>query len=306
MSKKHHRSRPQDPRHYHKQSFHPPKHELLQQSEAALPNAIIRLRIRVHEIVFEAETAEGKLFDEVLIAVILLSTLVVMLDSVHYFNVRYATELHYIEWALTFIFSIEYLLRLFCIGHRLKYVFSFYGIVDLLSLLPTYIAFFVPGTQFLVTIRVLRIFRVFRVLKIMQYIGEAEALNKALLASKRKIFLFLYFVLINVVILGSAMYVIEGEENGFTSIPRGIYWAIVTMSTVGYGDISPQTVLGQILASFVMLIGYAILAVPTGIISAELGKGDKKIKTSTRSCMGCGRDGHDDDAIYCKFCGDEV
>lgn len=266
-------------------------------------------QLKLHEIIFEADTKAGKLFDVLLLITILASVFVVMLDSVASINAEYGELLFVAEWIFTILFSVEYLLRLYSIGHSSMYARSFYGIVDLLSILPTYLSLFIPGGQYLVTIRLLRMLRIFRILKFMQYLGAANNLAIALRESRRKILVFLLAVLIIVIILGSLMYVIEGEENGFTNIPHSIYWAIVTLTTVGYGDISPQTPLGQILASFIMIIGYGIIAVPTGIVTAEYAmRKNKSIlkagKFSTQVCPNCASEGHDHDAKYCKYCGE--
>jgi len=259
---------------------------------------------RLHSIIFEAETPAGKLFDVLLIISILASVCVVMLDSVSVVNRRYDQQLNFLEWVFTLLFTVEYILRLLCVGRPLSYATSFYGIVDLLAIIPTYLSVFIPGTEFLLVIRVLRILRIFRVLKLVQYISEASLLFKALRASRRKITVFLFTVLAMVVILGSLMYLIEGAENGFTSIPRSIYWAIVTLTTVGYGNIAPQTSLGQMLAAFVMILGYSIIAVPTGIVTVELSHAAASSKgETTRSCQECSAEGHDSDADYCKYCG---
>jgi voltage-gated potassium channel len=260
-------------------------------------------RLRLHEIIFEAETPAGKLFDLLLIISIILSVLIVMLDSMKDINDIYGNYLYILEWSFTIIFTLEYILRLFCIGKPFHYIFSFFGIVDFLAILPTYISLFFPGSQFLGIVRVLRLLRVFRVLKLVQYLSELQHLTQALYASRRKIEVFLYGVITLMVILGTLMYVIEGEENGFTSIPKSIYWAIVTMTTVGYGDIYPKTSLGQTLASIVMIIGYSIIAVPTGIITAELTQIDSEQQVTTISCHQCSAEGHDRDALFCKFCG---
>ena len=257
----------------------------------------------LHEIIFEADTKAGKLFDVILLIAILASVFVVMLDSVASINAEYGNLFFIAEWFFTILFSIEYILRLYSIGHPTLYARSFYGIVDLLSILPTYLSLFIPGGQYFVTIRLLRMLRIFRILKFVQYLGAANNLSIALKESRRKILVFLLAVLIIVVILGSLMYVIEGEENGFTNIPHSIYWAIVTLTTVGYGDISPQTPLGQILASFIMIIGYGIIAVPTGIVTAEYARAKKQF-VSTQVCPSCSAEGHDHDAKHCKFCGE--
>ncbi len=261
------------------------------------------LRSKIHEVIFEADTKFGKLFDVALIVLIILSVIAVMLDSVKAIRIEYGEVLYAVEWTFTILFSIEYLLRLYCVGRSMKYAASFYGIVDLLAILPTFISLVLPGTQFLIVIRILRVLRIFRVLKIVQYIGEAKQLKHALVASRRKIIVFLFVVLTMAVVVGSLIYLIEGEKNGFTSIPKGIYWAIVTLTTVGYGDISPQTGVGQLLAAMLMIMGYGIIAVPTGIVTVEMGNLKKDKKITTQSCQVCSAEGHDPDAVHCKFCG---
>ena len=263
-------------------------------------------RDAIHEIIIEADTPAGKLFDVVLISLILLSVLVVMLESVATIEARHGSFLRAAEWFFTIAFTIEYILRLVSVDRPAKYAKSFFGVVDLLAIIPTYLSVLVPGTQFLIVIRLLRILRVFRVLKLAKYMAEASTLTLALRASRRKITVFLFTVMTLVVILGSLMYFIESNETGFTSIPRSVYWAIVTLTTVGYGDISPQTPIGQALASVVMILGYAILAVPTGIVSVELARADMSALTSTRACHSCSKEGHDSDAKYCKYCGELI
>jgi voltage-gated potassium channel len=274
----------------------------LEDTRREVPPPRARWRIVLHEVIFEADTSAGKGFDVLLIASILASVVVVMLDSISAVRSHYSSLLYGIEWFFTFIFTAEYLLRLMCVGRPLKYAVSFYGMVDLLAIIPTYLSLFLPGSQYLLVIRILRILRIFRILKLVAYLGEARLLMKALRTSGRKITVFIYTVLTLVVIFGSLMYVIEGGANGFTSIPRSIYWAIVTLTTVGYGDISPQTILGQTLASMVMILGYAIIAVPTGIVTVEMSQAFNR-KVSTQACPECSAEGHDVDARHCKFCG---
>jgi len=259
-------------------------------------------RNRLHEIIFEADTPAGKLFDVALIVCILVSVLVVMLDSVASINRRFGTQLYGIEWGFTLLFTGEYLLRLISVGRPIRYATSFFGLVDLLAILPTYLSMLVPGTQYFLVIRLLRVLRVFRVFKLAQYVGESRLLLTALRASRKKIVVFVAAVLVVVVIFGSLMYLIEGEANGFTSIPRSVYWAIVTMTTVGYGDVSPQTPLGQALASLIMILGYGIIAVPTGIVTVEMSQAFRKDIT-TQACPECAAEGHDADATHCKYCG---
>jgi len=265
-----------------------------------------RWRHRLHEVVFEADTSGGKAFDLMLIVCITLSIIVVMLDSIQAFHEQYGSLLYVVEWLFTILFTVEYTLRLLCVGRPLRYVFSFYGIVDFLSIIPTYLSIFVPGTQYLLVIRSLRVLRIFRIFKLAQYVGEARQLTRALHSSRRKIMIFYFTVIHIVVIVGAMMYLIEGRENGFTSIPRSIYWAIVTITTVGYGDISPQTNVGQAVAAFLMITGYAILAVPTGIVTAEWAMQNNQRIISTQSCPQCSSEGHEVDAKFCKYCGADM
>ncbi len=256
----------------------------------------------IHEVIFEAETTAGKAFDVILIVCIIFSVTVVMLDSVASIRVKYGTLFLGLEWMFTILFTMEYILRLLSIGRPFKYAFSFFGIIDLLAILPTYLSLLLPGTHYLVVVRILRVLRIFRVLKLIQYLGEAELLVKALRASLHKITVFVVTVFALVIILGASMYLIEGEENGFTSIPKSVYWAIVTVTTVGYGDISPQTNFGQVLAAISMILGYSILAVPTGIVTVELSHAFKGSKVTVQACPQCSKEGHDSDATFCKFC----
>ncbi|SHJ07405.1 voltage-gated potassium channel [Malonomonas rubra DSM 5091] len=264
------------------------------------PQSDNSFRQRLHEVIFEADTPAGKLFDLALIYSIIISVLVVMLDSVSELQLRYGQLFFVLEWGFTLLFTVEYLLRLSCIGRPLKYATSFFGIVDLLSIVPSYLSLFLPSGKYLLVIRILRLLRVFRVLKLVQYVGEANYLLRALQSSRRKVLVFLLSVVLMMVIFGSVMYIVEGPEHGFTSIPRSVYWAIVTMTTVGYGDISPQTDLGQALASLVMIIGYGIIAIPTGIVTAELTHAKQ---VTTQSCPQCSAEGHAPGAKHCKDCG---
>jgi voltage-gated potassium channel len=259
-------------------------------------------RERIHEIIFEADTQAGKAFDVSLMVLIILSVVAVMLESTAAVSARYGDVLRVFEWVVTVIFTVEYVFRLYCVRRPARYARSFFGIVDLLAILPSYLSLIIPGAQSLLVIRALRLLRVFRVLKLAHFVGEASELTAALRASARKIIVFLGAVLTIVIIVGSMMYLIEGEANGFTSIPTSIYWAIVTMTTVGYGDIAPETPLGKILASAIMIMGYGIIAVPTGIVSVELA-GVVKKRITTKACPDCGVGGHDHDAVHCKFCG---
>jgi voltage-gated potassium channel len=267
-----------------------------------MKNTQARWRAVLHEVIFEADTPEGRAFDMLLIASILISVGAVMMDSITTVRAQFGALLYGIEWFFTLLFTVEYVLRLACVGRPIKYAVSFYGIVDLLAIVPTYLSLALPGSQYLLAIRILRILRIFRILKLVIYLDEAQLLMRALRSSRRKITVFLYTVLTLVVLFGSLMYVIEGGSNGFTSIPRSIYWAIVTLTTVGYGDISPQTDLGQALASMVMILGYAIIAVPTGIVSVEMTQAFGR-KVSTQACPECSAEGHDVDARHCKYCG---
>lgn len=259
-------------------------------------------RVRLHTVIFEADTPAGKRFDVALLWAILLSVGAVLVESVASVRAAYGEELRALEFLFTGLFTVEYILRLLAVKRPLKYAFSIYGLVDLLSILPTFVELLVPGAASLRVVRMLRLLRVFRVLKLVGFLREAQILRDALLASRRKIAVFLSTVLVLVTLLGTLVYMVEDAEAGFTSIPRSIYWAIVTVTTVGYGDIAPQTVTGQIIASMMMILGYAILAVPTGIVGAELAKSSAP-STNTQACPSCGREGHDDDAVHCKHCG---
>ena len=262
-------------------------------------------RLKMHEVIYEADTYAGKAFDIALLIIILLSITIVMLESVPSLHTKYGDFFDKAEWIFTIIFTIEYIARLISINKTLKYVFSFYGVIDLLSIIPTYLGVFISGTNSLMVIRSLRLMRVFRILKLGNFIKESRSLGQSLKASRHKIMVFLLSILTMVTILGTIMYLVEGGENGFDSIPRSIYWAIVTLTTVGYGDISPITTLGQFIASIVMILGYAIIAVPTGIVTNELIKSENK-KVSTQACTSCSKEGHDIDAEFCKYCGDKL
>jgi voltage-gated potassium channel len=271
----------------------------------ARENSIRGWREILFEVIFEAETPAGKWFDIVLIICISISVLAVMLDSVSSVREKYGQFLYAIEWFFTILFTIEYVLRLLCVRKPIRYAASFFGIVDLLAILPTYTSLLFFGSRHLAVVRSLRVLRIFRVLKLGHHTKEAAMLKKALYASRRKILVFLFVVLTLVVIIGSVMYIIEGEENGFTSIPRSVYWAVVTLTTVGYGDISPGTGPGQFLAAIVMILGYSIIAVPTGIVTVELSQAYSD-KSTSQACPSCSAEGHDRDAEYCKFCGTKL
>ena len=264
------------------------------------------LRERLHEIIFEADTPAGKLFDILLLVFIVVSVIVVLLESVDQYAENYGRVFIVIEWVLTVFFTIEYGLRLYAVLRPWKYATSFFGIIDLLSILPAYLSLFAIGSSSLLTIRALRLLRVFRIFKLGHYMNEGALIMNALRASYNKIMVFLFFIMVLVTIIGSVMYLIEGEKNpAFTSIPKSIYWAIVTLTTVGYGDITPQTNIGQFLSAAVMILGYAVIAVPTGIVTNELMNSDQDAgAVNTQACRYCGKEGHGDDAIYCKYCGE--
>lgn len=260
-------------------------------------------KFKLHEIIYEADTPAGKLFDVVLLIAIVFSIILVMLESIESFDNKYHFFLDTSEWIITILFTIEYILRIIAIKKPAKYIFSFYGIIDLLSTLPKYISFFIVGSHQLIAFRALRLLRVFRILKLSRYIGASENLRKALKASRAKIAVFIFFILIMCVILGTLMYMVEGAENGFTSIPRSVYWAIVTLTTVGFGDIAPQTPLGQLIASVIMILGYGIIAIPTGIVTSEMAK---TTDLNTQTCPNCGAEKHKDKAIFCYNCGSKL
>ena len=260
----------------------------------------------MYVVIFEADTRAGRAFDLVLIALILASVAVVMLDSIASFHARHSRTLEILEWTFTLLFTAEYIARLACVRRPSRYARSVFGIIDLVAVLPTYLAFFVPGLHALIDVRVLRLLRLFRILKLAAYVAEFSALGRALAASRRKIFVFMSFVMLVVVVMGTLMYVIEGPDNGYTSIPVGVYWAITTMTTVGFGDITPKTDLGRMLASLMMLIGWGTLAVPTGIVSAEFVALKTPREPTTRSCHECLSEGHAPDARFCRDCGAEL
>jgi len=263
-------------------------------------------RLRMYTIIFEADTRTGRLFDLTLIALILASVAVVVLDSMAGVHARHAAVLNKLEWGFTIIFSIEYIARLACVRHPWRYAKSFYGIIDLLAVLPSYLAALIPGLHALLDVRVLRLLRLFRILKLTAYLAEFGALGRALAASRRKIFVFLSFVLMVVLIMGTLMYVVEGPANGYTSIPLSVYWAITTMTTVGFGDITPQTDLGRVVASVMMLLGWGTLAVPTGIVSAEFTAQKTQREPTTRTCHECLTEGHWSNSHFCRDCGAEL
>ena len=263
------------------------------------------LKERLHEIIFEADTPIGKTFDILLLIFISASVLAVMLESVDFIQVNFRRGFFILEWVFTIFFTIEYILRLYCVYRPWKYATSFFGIIDLLAIIPTYLSLIFIGSHYFLVIRALRLLRIFRIFKLGHFMKEGYIIMVALKQSRAKITVFLTFVILMVILIGSIMYLVEGGSNDtFSSIPRSIYWAIVTLTTVGYGDITPQTDFGQFLSAFVMIMGYAILAVPTGIVSAELIRGDRQEQHNTQACRYCGHEGHDDDAKYCKYCGE--
>lgn len=266
------------------------------------PASSSHARRATYRVVFEHDSAWGRAFDVALIAAIVGSVLAVMLESIAAVRLQYGPLLRGLEWGFTVGFTVEYVVRLWCVSRPLGYARSFFGVVDLLAILPTYISLLIPGGQVLTVVRVLRVLRIFRILKLAHYVGEARVLTRALKASRYKITVFIFTVLTVVVIVGALMYLVEGPASGFTSIPFGVYWGVVTLTTVGFGDVTPQTPLGQVLAVAVMILGYGIIAVPTGIVTAELASAGREDPTGRR-CNGCGRGGHDADAHHCKWCG---
>ncbi|WP_374957224.1 ion transporter [Gilvibacter sp.] len=270
------------------------------------PKKTARWRSRIHEVIYEADTPSGKTFDVILLILIVLSIVFVMMESVESIDAKYHDELYIGEWIITIFFSIEYILRIISIKRPSRYIFSFYGIIDFLATIPLYLSLFLGGTQALVTVRALRLLRIFRILKVTRYVGESNKLVRAIQHSWAKISIFLFAVLIVSIIAGTLMYFIEGEESGFKNIPISIYWCIVTLTTVGYGDIAPITPLGQFLSALIMIMGYGIIAVPTGIISAEYARNTKVVHTNTQSCSNCGKSDHRDNAKHCFNCGEDL
>lgn len=261
-------------------------------------------RQKLYRVIFEADTPLGKAFDVGLIVAITASVTVVMLDSVRPLHEQYRRLFLELEWFFTILFTIEYFTRIYCAPNRLRYVTSFFGVVDLLAILPTYISVIFPGALYVTVVRVLRVLRIFRILKIAQYVQESEILLRAMYASRRKILVFLFFLLTVIIVFGSLMYLIEGADAGFTSIPRSIYWAIVTLTTVGYGDIAPQTPFGQAVAAAIMVLGYSIIAVPTGIVTVEISRAARARDAAT--CPNCTSTNHEPDAVFCKYCGERL
>jgi voltage-gated potassium channel len=267
-----------------------------------MPPTLPPWRQRLHTVIFESDTRAGRTFDVVLIICILASVTVVVLESIASVQRTWARELFVAELFFTALFTVEYILRLIAVQRPLAYARSFLGIIDLLAIAPTWLIVVVPGARFFLTVRVLRLLRIFRILKLTEYLAEAGVITDALRASRRKISVFLFAVITLVILIGSMMYIVEGPKHGFDDIPTSMYWAIVTLTTVGYGDLSPKTGLGKFLASAVMILGYAIIAVPTGIVTSEL-TAARRVGTTRQACPSCGREGHDEDATHCKFCG---
>jgi voltage-gated potassium channel len=263
-------------------------------------------RSRLHEIIYESNTKEGKAFDVSLLVLIVFSILIVMLDSIESYRNNYGDIFIALEWVFTIIFTIEYILRLITIKKPWKYVFSFLGIIDLLAIIPAYLSLFLVGAQTLLVFRALRLLRIFRIFKLNHYLSEMRFLGAAVQGSLRKISIFMMIVLMLVIILGSLMYLVEAGQNGFSNIPESVYWSIVTITTVGYGDISPVTPLGKFIASFIMMMGYGIIAVPTGIVTTEMALAVKRKEQKHEVCPKCGKEGHDIDADFCKKCGERL
>ncbi|HMI79839.1 MAG TPA: ion transporter [Ferruginibacter sp.] len=263
-------------------------------------------RLRLHEIIYESATPAGKLFDVSLLILIISSITVVILDSSQSLHQSYGDMFQILEWCFTILFTIEYILRLVCIKRPWRYVFSFLGLIDLLAIIPGYLSLFFAGSQSLVVLRALRLLRIFRIFKLSHYLSEMQFLGVAIKGSMRKISIFMMIVVTLVIIMGSVMYLVEDGKNGFDSIPESIYWAIVTITTVGYGDISPVTTLGKFVASMIMLMGYAIIAVPTGIVTTEMALAMRNKEHHQEACPSCGKEGHDANASYCKFCGEKL
>lgn len=261
---------------------------------------------KLYEVIFEADTPLGRWFDIVLLFLILLSITFVMLESVAHIREKYIVWLDTAEWIITIFFTIEYIIRIIIVRHPLKYIFSFYGLIDLISVLPTYLEFMISGANGLIVIRALRMLRLFRILNLSSYVNESHTLFNALIASRKKISVFLFSVLMIIIIIGTIMYLVESPESGFTSIPRSVYWAVVTLTTVGYGDIAPITPLGQFIAGLVMILGYAIIAVPTGIVTAEISAQRRPHQFSTKVCPECLHSDHEKDADFCYKCGTEL
>jgi len=270
------------------------------------PSKSMSWKNTLHEVIFEADTRAGKLFDIVLLILILGSVATVMLESVNPIRIEHGQTLNIIEWVLTILFSIEYITRIISIKKPFKYIFSFYGLIDLLSILPTYLGLFITGASSMAAIRSIRLLRVFRILKLARYLKEAAAFKSILIAMRPKIIVFLVAIFSIVTIMGTVIYMIEDPKDGFTSIPRCVYWAVVTLTTVGYGDIAPQTVLGQVFASFIMVMGYSIIVIPTVFVVTSSMLSSRETTLNTKSCPSCSQEGHDNNAEFCKYCGDSL
>jgi voltage-gated potassium channel len=273
------------------------------------PSERSAIREKIWQVIFRHDTPASRRFDVILLVMIGLSVLVIMLESIDKYGIKYARPFHIIEFAFTILFTIEYLVRIWVVRRKRRYVFSFFGIVDLLSILPTYAALFFAGTQYFVVIRILRLLRMFRVLKMVRHVGEANVLLNALAASRSKITVFIFSVLALTAILGTLMYLVEGvihNNPAFSNIPESIYWGVVTISTTGYGDVVPQSPVGKMITTVIMLMGYGIIAVPTGIVSAELNLAMGKIRMDKRVCRSCNLEGHDPKASHCKMCGEKL
>jgi len=270
------------------------------------PSKSMSWKNTLHEVIFEADTRAGKLFDIVLLILILGSVATVMLESVNSIRIEHGQTLNIIEWGLTILFSIEYITRIISIKKPLKYIFSFYGLIDLLSILPTYLGLFITGASSMAAIRSIRLLRVFRILKLARYLKEAKAFKSILIAMRPKIIVFLVAIFSIVTIMGTIIYMIEDPKDGFTSIPRCVYWAVVTLTTVGYGDIAPQTVLGQVFASLIMVMGYSIIVIPTVFVVTSSMLSSRETMLNTQSCPSCSKEGHDNNAEFCKYCGDSL
>lgn len=260
-------------------------------------------KLRLHEIIFESNTKAGKAFDVGLLVSILASILTVMADSVNSLHAQYGHIFYFLEWFFTILFTVEYILRLISVNNPIAYALSFFGMIDLLAVIPSYLSILLSGTEALLVLRALRLLRVFRIFKLTHFLSEMTFLRTAIRASLRKISIFMLFVITLVIILGSVMYLVEKGENGFNSIPDCIYWGIVTITTVGYGDISPVTPMGKLVASIIMLLGYGIIAVPTGIVTTEMALAVRSKQQKHEACPNCGKEGHDSDASFCKYCG---
>ncbi|WP_291115834.1 ion transporter [Flavobacterium sp. UBA6135] len=263
---------------------------------------------KTHIIIYGTNTVAGRMFDLILLGLIFLSVLLVMLETIEGFDVKYHNQILFLEWIITIFFSIEYILRIICIDKPKRYIFSFYGIIDLIAILPMYLSYFFASSNLFAVIRALRLLRLFKILNHPHFSGQSLQLRKSLIASRGKIIAFIYFVLISCILIGSLMYVIEGKESGFTSIPISIYWCIVTLTTVGFGDITPVTPLGQFIASFVMIMGYGIIAVPTGIVTAEFAKSEyqRGLETVPNDCLNCGKKNHAENSKFCDQCGNAL